>query len=570
MIPSIAYPLSLSWPEATPLFYGALLLSLLCAVLAIRLILANPWRLVRPALVFAALLNVLFQWPSVLLAEAFANDLPNVLLFYAAIHVTPLLLVVWIYLSPRLDVVVVSNRGATFTRFHFAVPLFVLGAAAFLFLVRMPFDCTALFAMLAEPAMTMLAREFTIKFANSTLATTSYGALINTVAPVVIALALWQVLQAVRHRRPTLGIIWLMMIVITAGLVLLSGAKGNLIPSFLVGLAAAVGWGNSLRSRAMVTCSLVLVLVGCLVMIEIAKERPMGGGGLAYDFPMCTKRLDTCSQSTTLVASLKRDEALGLTREQIADISDRLVLLCHTDTTVSEVKVTPRILVASLNLSDRGQSQVSTEVLLDRKRYLDIAQAGELTIAPSVQYGPIADRIAPYISSIGYRAFVIPIQVASWHYLYVAENGMPGLPAMPLGKRLTGGEVINMPEVVYQAYGSFYSGGDVTSTSTAPTGFALAYPAYLGAHGIALVVALIVAFDAVFMLLSKRLGRLTLPLAAGLAAVSAMNFILSDYLTTLLSHGALAAVGLVGIFALIEKYSPSKSADGDAAHKLAA
>ncbi|WP_240231772.1 hypothetical protein [Devosia lacusdianchii] len=562
MIPSIAYPLPLGWPDFTPLFFSALLLSLLVAVLALRQVLVNPWRLVRPALLFAGLFNLLFQWPSVVFASAFAADLPNVVLFYAAIHLTPLLLIGWVFVSPRLDVTNGGVGGATFTPWHFVIPIVVLGTAAGLFLARMPFDCTALFAMLADPAMTMLAREFTIKFANSTLATTSYGALVNTAAPIVVALALWQMMQAVRQRRPVRCAMWLVLIVIAAGLVLIGGAKGNLVPSFIVAFAAVLGWSNSLRSRALAACGLAVALVSCLVIVELARERPSGGNGVAYDFPMCTVRLNTCAGSMDLVASLQRDEALGLSRQQITDLSRRLALLCRTDAAASDAKGDARVMVASLGGADPWQNLVSADDLRDRQRYLAVAQVDGATVALSIQYGPMTERILPYIGSIGYRALVVPIQAAAWHYLYVAEHGAPGLMALPIGRRLMGGEVINMPQLVYQAYGSIYSGGDVTSTSTAPTGFALAYPAYLGVPGVALVVGLLVSFDAVFMMLAKQLGRPALPLAGGLAAVSTMNFLLSDFLTSLGSHGGLAAVAIIGMFALVERLVTSRGGGG--------
>src|SRR5690606_32927644 len=123
---------------------------------------------------------------------------------------------------------------------------------------------------------------------------------------------------------------------------------------------------------------------------------------------------------------------------------------------------------------------------------------------------------------IGYRVFITPIQVASWHFLYVAEHGHPGFSAMPFGAQLTG-ETKNMPELVYKEYGIIYSGGDSTSTSTAPTGFTLAYPANLGWYGIPVALALLALMDVAFALVVRRLPAAMLGIGGGLAAVLAMN-----------------------------------------------
>jgi hypothetical protein len=144
---------------------------------------------------------------------------------------------------------------------------------------------------------------------------------------------------------------------------------------------------------------------------------------------------------------------------------------------------------------------------------------------------------------------VIPTQVAAWHYLYVEEMGSPGFAAMPFARRLTGSSV-NMPELVYQKYGSVFAHGDKTSTSTSPTSFLLAYPAYLGVVGLVLSLLAVIITDIIVSVLLLRVPNALYPIGVGLAAVISFNFILSDFVTVMLSHGGAVAIALMAFFAV--------------------
>ena len=105
-----------------------------------------------------------------------------------------------------------------------------------------------------------------------------------------------------------------------------------------------------------------------------------------------------------------------------------------------------------------------------------------------------------------------------------------------------------MPIQIHEAYYPIYSGGDRTSTGTAPTSFLLAYPAYLGLAGIGLSLAAIIIFDLISCCILVRLGSALRAAGIGLLAVGSVNFMVSDFGTTLLSHGTAAALLL--LFAL--------------------
>jgi len=106
---------------------------------------------------------------------------------------------------------------------------------------------------------------------------------------------------------------------------------------------------------------------------------------------------------------------------------------------------------------------------------------------------------------------------------------------------------VNMPELVYGAYGVIYSGGDATKGSTSPTSFVVAYPLYWGWWGLLFAIGLVTGWDLVMSLLLRRLSTWLLPLAAGLTAVCCVNFMTSEFLTTMLSHGGAVTMLLVAL-----------------------
>jgi hypothetical protein len=157
-----------------------------------------------------------------------------------------------------------------------------------------------------------------------------------------------------------------------------------------------------------------------------------------------------------------------------------------------------------------------------------------------------------YARSITYRACVIPIQVASWHFQYVSEYGSPGVYALPFAIKIFGRSV-DVPNEVHLVYGSIYSSGDVTATGTAPTSFLLAYPAYLKLVGIFLAIFAMLAFDTVASITIGLVSDSLRWAGIGLVTVGCINFMLSDFGTTILSHGTAAALLLLTALSVIEK-----------------
>ena len=107
--------------------------------------------------------------------------------------------------------------------------------------------------------------------------------------------------------------------------------------------------------------------------------------------------------------------------------------------------------------------------------------------------------------------------------------------------------------MIYQTYGSVFSYGDKTSTSTAPTSYLLLYPAYLGIYGLILALSCLAAFDLVARFILVRLKGIFSYIFLALLFVASVNMLVSDFITVLLSHGAGATLLLFAVISFLSQ-----------------
>lgn len=520
-MPSLLKPFEMGVPSLSLFLIASLVLSTLATLSHVYLAIGNPWRLLRPAFVFAIFLTIFFQWPSILMADAIHRELESPWLFWVSIHVVPVTLASWIFITPKLDRAKDTTSEPSYVWTVLIIPTFLMVLLSSLYLWRVPFDCTALFAIMYDPPYTLLARELSIKLSGSAIATVSFGALANTVAPIVIALSVPLAIRSFCVRSIHWFVLLIFFVVSAISVVLLSGAKGLLIPSALFVVGSALVWNRGLSAKLLYSLIAFGVLAGGLVAFELIKERS-SSKETHYQFGACVARLNACAAVAPLIPSLtSRDEALGLTLPQVMRLDDEWREVC-----VAEDK--DRILQNPALRDDLLKEIQPAETMVPYDRL-------------SRAYG--------YAFALAERAFITPLRVASWYFLYVAEHGRPGMAAMPFGGRIAGHR-INMGIRVYQEYSVVFSGGDATSTSTAPTSFVFSYPANLGPVGVPLVVFLVIALDILCMVFVRRLPTSLLGIAGGVSLALSLNMAVSDYVTVLESHGGIAAIALLAFFAM--------------------
>lgn len=507
-------PLIFSMPRFSLFFLFNLFFSLIGFFSVICLFRFNKSLLVRPAYYCSIGWLLLYQIPLSFFSEKFFESLAHAWRWSIIIHMVECSLLLWCVLT---SVKFKTRKHAL----HFDFP--ELGLAArwlpvglLLLMVAIyfrvvPYDCTGLYALWADPWMTLLAREFSIKLIGSSPATYALGAAANIISPLVVAFSIFRAKKFFLEKNYLYFFIWLSFGILAIILVLTSGTKGLLIPTLIMVVAASLLWGGSWVSRVGMLISAIALVASTMVFFELARERD-GVAGAKYDFAQCVVETKTCAQSMVLVQSLAhREGSLGLSNYLVKQIDDRLSCMCSSQ-------------------GDGGQCP-AVGVAAYRPKGVDQA-----------------DRAATLFQAILNRAFAVPFQVGSWHLMYAESVVVDGWKTLPFARRLFG-ESLNMPALVYQKYGTIYSKGDKTSTSTAPTSFLLYYPSYLGWFGLFVALSALVVWDFIFSFFALRLDDRLFPVAAGIAAITSMNFMSSDFLTVLISHGG--AVGLLFVIAFV-------------------
>ena len=285
-----------------------------------------------------------------------------------------------------------------------------------------------------------------------------------------------------------------------------------------------------------------------LSLSEVLLERQVVAGG-CYDFGACVSRHDACSEASTLLQSLRhRDMSLGLTGTALNALAKDLQAACsQADRTDESSRCRNRYRVERSSAVPTPLPSPTGSIPSSTPSGMPSGKGSMLSRVNEVMH-----RMGQYTTAIVYRLGVVPVQVAGWYHLYVAERGSPGIYALPFSSVLFGRRVV-MPILVHSAYYHLYSAGDRTSTGTAPTSFFLAYPAYLGFAGIALSLAALLLFDLTACVVIGRLHSALRLAGIGLMAVGCANFITSDFGTTLLSHGSAAALLLLYVLSFTEQ-----------------
>ncbi|MBP7032760.1 MAG: hypothetical protein KBI32_02800 [Phycisphaerae bacterium] len=501
----------------------------------------NTRRLARPAFMVVTLTHLIFQWPLALFSPIFERSLADFWFFAASIHAPVVAGILWVVITPRLTASIATSEDPRKLRIQNistgsqAILLALFAGLTTLYLSRVGWRCTGLYAMLFDPELALLARETSGKLLGIGLASYGYGVLANVVCPLVMYTSLLRVTAALTERQFAKAVTWITIAIFTLLVVLLPGAKGNLLPTAIVLGIGIVATRGTWMSRIVVTACVFGTGFLLLTATEVLRERQVFSGG-CYDFGTCVSRHDACSEASTLLQSLRhRDLSLGLFGSTINDLESDLHAACsRKQQSYESSRCISRQMVKSRDASPTGRYSMPTGT------------------------GKVTDRMGQYAIGIAYRLGRVPVQVASWYHLYVAEHGSPGIYALPLSSILFGRRVI-MPIRVHDAYYHIYSTGDRTSTGTAPTSFLLAYPADLGFAGILLAMTALLFFDLLACVVLHRLPSSLRLAGIGLIAVGCMNLILSDFGTTMLSHGTAAALLLLFSLSFVEKRKVKKT-----------
>lgn len=515
-------------PSFTLFFFINLVCTLLVAGLCLFRFLQNNYILARLSFCFTMFICFFYQIPLVLFSQQLEASLSQSWFYAAVVNGGALALSLWGIVSRRLDF-----RGELASFPEKQAPLYLLTgflglASLAIYLSSVPLECTGLYALFFDPWLTLLARELSVKLIGTSLSTYALGAYANAVAPIFILLSVWLIRNSLLRRRFLGVLVGAVAGTLAIFAVLISGTKGLLMPTMLLLVAGAYFWCKTWVSRLSTIVLAVAFLLSSLVTFELLKERGGVVGG-AYDFASCSVKTGSCQKSRDMLESMKaREDSLGLPNMYIQPLQSRLDCLCSGDG--DEASCPTQVLGRKEGMMLLGERAKSSAMLLDKQ----------------------AERSATFVSALFNRMLVIPFQVSVWNFMYAESEMVDGAKTLPFARRILG-ESLNMPELVYQKYGVVYSQGDKTSTSTAPTSFFLSYPAYLGWLGLLIALGAVVALDLFIARFAYFAGVSLIPMLVGVVMVMCMNFMTSDFITVLISHGSAAGILVLSIHALLLK-----------------
>lgn len=519
-------------PSFTIFFFFNVICTLLIFINCSIRFYKNDFVSARLSFCFVVFIFVFYQVPLVLFSSQVENSLERSWFYSLVVNGGAIIISVWGILSSRLDLVRKSEIHAPLNIINIYIVTIIMAIICLAtYMSKVSWDCTGIYALIFDPWLTLLAREFGVKLIGSSIYTYLLGVYANAVAPILILLAVWLIRGSVRSHQTIRGSVLLYRAIsgflgvfgggaaITA--VLVSGTKGLLMPSMLMLVAGCYFWCRTWPSRIFTMLFSIIFVMSSLVFFEQLKERGSVVGG-AYDFAACSSKAGTCQQSKELLQSLTaRDYSLGLPGKFVKPLQDRLDCLCNGGDTES---------CASLDLGSSSQikSLSGTNHLVSSERSIN------------------------FFNAVLNRMLVVPMQVSVWNFMYAESEQINGLKTLPLSRRLFG-DSVNIPELVYQKYGTIYSEGDKTSTSTAPASFFLAYPAFLGVGGFILALFLVLALDLFLAIFSRFVNISLMPMLIGGIMIMCMNFMISDFVTVLISHGGIASFLILAIYTLLIK-----------------
>lgn len=527
--------MDLQLPLLSSFFIFNFFCSVFTAVYCLRRFLVNDYIVTRVSFCFVALVCLFYQVPLTLFSSSVESSLDKHWAYSLSVNGGALLLVAWGMLSKRWDL---RRIEASYFSERIVIVYLVTGLLGggllWSYLSAVPWECTGLYALMYDPWLTLLAREFSVKLIGTSFSTYALGAYANAVAPALVLLSVFLVRVSLSRGQYLLTIVGLSGGFLAIVAVLISGTKGLLLPSVMMLIV-----GNYLFFKAwilrftLIFLSVLLVFLS-LVTFEQMKERPSNVGG-KYDFAVCSAKLGTCEASIELIRSMAaRDHSLGIPSRFVSPIQSRLEMACGVEVAEGEADYSVSGDVFGVPSSERPSELIGVES------------------TTSMSSMGVIERTLNFVGAVFRRVFVVPFQVSVWHFMYSESEVVDGLKTLPFARRLLG-DSLNMPELVYQKYGTVYSQGDKTSTSTAPTSFFLTYPAYLGWLGLVLAFIGIVVLDTIVAMMARFSASSVVPILAGMVAITTMNFMSSDYVTVLVSHGAVAGFFLIAIYTLLLK-----------------
>lgn len=505
-----------AWLSTNSVVSSALALG--CFAFIIYSAICHHKRFARPAFIIAVFVFIFYQLPLVLFFPLFYNHLPNAAWFFTSIHAAVIINLLWVYATPRLNKDTIATKKTTleiqkesylphhFKGLVFWLPLSVFFILLGLYFYKIPFNCTALYALFTDQSLTLLVREIIGKLMGRTYAPHVLNILTSAAGPITAFLLIGRIYFDAKAKKYFLIILWVLLLTIVIITPLLGGAKGSLVPMAVALSVTGFLVTKSWKWKFFIVSGVIFIFAVTIVFVKVSQESSVSSG--KYQFGSCVVRLNVCDRMRPLLESLRPPKSYyGMTSGQIDAISNEVATSCNSAAIVAE---------SLPKMTNEESNPINSE-----------------------------KTITTHILGLVYRIIANPLQVASWHYLYVSDYGAPGVSGLSIAK-LFSNNYISVPAKVCEIY---YS-GERTSSCTAPTSYLFTYPAYLGTFGLLLACFATIVFDVIFASLIRYSAKPFADLTIGVMTVAVVNLIVADYTTVIISHGVAVAIIILAIIFL--------------------
>lgn len=479
-----------------------------CIYLLLQAFRRSPgvWR--RFGFFFSWVFIFFYLLPAVIYGGHLYIGFPSWLFFFLSTNIISIGLAIWVFAS---SVGVTTGRSISLSNADFLGrgQKALLGALLFLvlggFFYFVPWSCTGLWALIFDSKYVLLAREISMKLNGVPWASRLYGFYVSVLGPLLCFIGIYGAAYYWRVRQYFKVFLSATILCAAIFLLLLGGVKGVLLGAGVFVAYAILSLPTSLSRRVLASMICLAVFAGMVFIFGLIRDKNQNKDhDIQYDLVGCTQHFGARENVLRLLrtAAVRKEGGLGLTVEQLEGLSQKI------------------------DGKDQPHDNNGKSALLE--------DFGSISLSDASNHD-VAER---WIKPLWNRLFVVPIQVASWHFFYVEEVNSSGWLVIPIVNRLVG-DGSNLAELVYSKYGVLYSSGDVTSTSTAPTTFIYSYSAHLGWVGIALSLGLLIALDMLSAILLRAGNPVLLAAISGFFAALGISLASSDFFTVMFSHGGL-------------------------------
>lgn len=487
-------------------------------ILILRIYIRFRYLLIKPSFMLLAQAHILIQWPLAFYAGYYEKWLPRSLDIYIIVHgfvIIGLFLARYTYVKTSLGV---WSRlpAAGALKFDKQIILLVIGSVligvAFLciYLSYVPLKCTGLSALLFYPHIVVVLRELCMKLLADHIPRYVYSILSSSVVYFIFGLSVLVMIIGFRERRWWIVLLMVPLSCFAVAISSLTGTKGNIVKLALLGSSLFLWIERACFSIKSIAIYIFLILLSLSPALFFFVSNSVISQVTADRLTeICLKSINTAPEAVMNLQSFSTSFASEFSQEDFAAIN-------QVDTDKSEFKG-----LSGFNFT----------------KYFSLIS--------SVGFKATYNQIR----AVGYRAFVLPLEVSGWYMHFAQTQGIVGVAGIPKLATCFGCSSINLPNIMGLKYGPLHYRHEVPTGITAGAGFLFSYYVCFGMWSLPIALIFLVIFD-IMLYLYRWLPKVIFLLLASSVTVQSTMFLQSDLTTVLITHGVVFSVFFSIVLAL--------------------